>query len=300
MELNRANLNMLFTSVKTNYLKGRISAKKAYLALATIITSSAAIEAIPALIGTAKMREWIGPRLVKNLETQMVIATNKKYEYTVGIPDTAIADNQFGFYTDTLSQQVGFASEQVWDDMLFAAIIANANWVDGAAFFLAARKYGKNTIKNIVSGALTSTTYQTARQEMMSYVDKEGNSLQVMPDTLVVGPALETMAKRIVENEFWYDATDKVQVRNPFFGTAKVVICNEFVGNYINYWLLLDNSKPLKAFALIKRQEGEIVRQDKPTDEPVFTEGEIRYGAAARGCAVGVLPHLAYLGAVSP
>jgi phage major head subunit gpT-like protein len=296
MELNQANLSTLFRAVKANYLKGRELAKQLHTDLATIITSTTGGEIIPVDLLSGRMREWIGARLVNHLNTMVVTAINKPYEFTVEIPKTAIDDDQYGLYTDVMAKQSGFAAAGLWDELMFAAMIANGNWADGAAFFVANRKYGKNTINNITNGALTPATFDTARQTMRAYLDQAGKSLKVNPDTLIVGPKLETMGRRIVENAFWYDGTDKVQIDNPYKGLAKLVVSDELVGDYDDYWFLLDNRQPLRPFAVVKREDGTMARQDRAEDDCVFTNGVIRYGANSRGVAVGALPHLAYAG----
>jgi phage major head subunit gpT-like protein len=296
MELNQATLSTLFRAVKTNYLRGRELAKQLHTDLSTIITSTTGGEIIPVDLLSGRMREWIGARLVNHLNTLAVTAINKPYEFTVEIPKTAIDDDQYGLYTDVMAKQSGFAAAGLWDELMFAAMIANGTWVDGAAFFVANRKYGKNTINNITNGALTPATFDNARQTMRAYLDQSGKSLKVNPDTLVVGAKLETMGRRIVENAFWYDGTDKVQIENPYKGLAKLVVSDELVGDYDDYWFLLDNRQPLRPFAVVKREDGTMARQDRAEDDCVFTNGVIRYGANSRGVAVGVLPHLAYAG----
>lgn len=298
MELNAANLTALFQAVKTNYLKGRKRALRKHEVLSSIIPSSTGGEILPINLMTGKMREWIGPRLVNHLNNLLLPVLNKPYEYTVAIPRDRVDDDQYGIYSGVMSEQAGYAAEQLWDDLLFGAMIANANWVDGKPFFAADRVYGKNTIKNYVTDALTPASYDAARLTMRSYLDPDGNPLQVNPDTLVVGPKLETMGKKILENEYWYDGTDKVQVQNPYKGTAKLEVCPALVGDADDYWFLLANGEPMRAFAVIKRKDGEMVRQDRPTDECAFTNGELLYGANSRGAACGVLPHLAYHGRV--
>ncbi|ANK79393.1 MAG: hypothetical protein TEF_00265 [Rhizobiales bacterium NRL2] len=47
-------------------------------------------------------------------------------------------------------------------------------------------------------------------------------------------------------------------------------------------WFLMDVSRPLKPLIHQVRQEGPLVRQDAPTDEPVFNSDEYKYGIKHR------------------
>jgi phage major head subunit gpT-like protein len=66
---------------------------------------------------------------------------------------------------------------------------------------------------------LDAAHYAAARVAMQSYRGDEGRLLGVRPDTLVVGPALETAARTLIGNSL-----NDGGGTNPWFGTAKLLI----------------------------------------------------------------------------
>jgi phage major head subunit gpT-like protein len=66
----------------------------------------------------------------------------------------------------------------------------------------------------MLTSALTEATFNTAYLAMMSYKAHNDKPMGIIPNLLVVGPKLRTTAWDIVKNQFNYNASDKVQVRN--------------------------------------------------------------------------------------
>jgi len=298
MDINRANVNLLFTGVKKNFEQGLGTATQQYMSISDVVNSTTAIESYPFLEQFGKMREWIGPKQIKNLASKNHDVKNRDFESTIGIKKNSIADDTYGLYAP-LYRGLGQTAGNIWDDLVFAALCANGAWLDDAAFFGTTRKYGKNTISNYVASALTPTVYGTARTAMMSYVGHDGEPLGVVPNILVYGPKLEATVQKILVNDFWYDGTDKVQINNPYKGTAAGVMSSRLVGTYDDYWFLLAANGPLKPVIVQKRQDVTLIRKDQLTDDNMFFDGQAVYGAEARGAAFLTMPHLAYGGIVS-
>lgn len=51
------------------------------------------------------MREWVGQRVINNLESAGATLTNKKWEHTIGVDEDDIADDVLGIYTPMLQMQ---------------------------------------------------------------------------------------------------------------------------------------------------------------------------------------------------
>lgn len=306
MDINRANVNILFTGVKKNFEQGLGMATQQYQKISDIVNSNTAIECYPYLEQFGKMREWIGPKQIKNLSSKNINVENIDFEVTYGIKKNSIADDTYGLYAP-MYRGLGQTAGNLWDDRVFAALVGNGNWLDAAPFFGTTRKYGKNTINNYATGALTATTYGVARVAMMSYVGHDGEPLGVVPNVLVVGPKLEATARKIVESQYVAGSiptgegayVSGVTDANPYYKTAEMIVAPRLVGTYDDYWFLLCTSGPLKPVILQKRQEVTLIRKDQLTDDNMFFDGQAVYGAEARGNAFMTMPHLAYAGIVS-
>ena len=55
----------------------------------------------------------------------------------------------------------------------------------------------------------------------------------------MVGPALEFVARDILENDFELDSSGKIAVRNSCKGLAKLIVNPRITGTYANYWFMM-------------------------------------------------------------
>jgi phage major head subunit gpT-like protein len=264
----------------------------------------------------AGMREWLGPRQIKNVSTKKLTVTEKGYEDTVGIRRRDIVSDTYGVYGPIISQ-LGLNAGKVWNDLAFAALVANGNWLDGAAFFGTTRKYGDATISNYTTSALTGAglsagtmtlgTYGTARVAMMSYQGHNGKGLGVVPNVLVVGPKLEYQARLICESPICVGSVatgessyvSGASAPNPYYKSAEVIVAPDLVGTYDDYWFLLATQGMIKPVLVQKGEEPVLIRKDREEDDNVFDIDEYKYGTRAYGAAALALPHLAYGGFVA-
>jgi len=84
------------------------------------------------------MREWIGQRVVLNLESQAAQIVNKRYEHTIGVKADDIADDNLGIYATILRQQGEIAARHP-DDLVWGLLPQGFTvpGFDGKAFFSA-------------------------------------------------------------------------------------------------------------------------------------------------------------------
>ena len=248
---------------------------------------------IPFFEAFSFMRQWVGPRQVKNLSSKKLVLKEDAFEDTFGVSIREIATDNWGFYTSAV-KQLAENSVRLWDRLATEALTNGGNWIDGKAFFATDRKYGKNTISNKTTSALSAATFNTAYEAMASYVDHAGNPLGVIPDTLMVGPKNRTTAFEILNSKLI--ASGNATIENANYGVAEVLVNPYLVGTYDDYWFLMSTKNAIKPVALQKSQEGTLAAQNQPTDDCVFTEGKALYGTSAYGSAAAAFPHLVYGG----
>ncbi|MCF6174823.1 MAG: Mu-like prophage major head subunit gpT family protein [Victivallaceae bacterium] len=303
MDINRNSMSAVFTYISLRFKNafGRAVKNSTYKTFCMVDgnVKSKVLE-FPFLEAFAFMREWIGSRKAKNLASKKLTITERAFEDTIGIPMRDIETDNWQQY-GTIFGQMGEAGEQLWDRLATAALTGAGNWIDNKAFFLTtasgsgARKYGKAIIVNKTTSALSAATFAAGRTKMMSYCGHNGESLGVVPDTLMIGPALEDTAWDILENQLAYDS-DKVATNNKNKGRAKIVINYRLIGDYANEWYLQDNRGEIKPVILQQSKQAKLTRMDNATDANVFLNGEALYGSDAYGNAAAAFPHLVYQG----
>ncbi len=104
--------------------------------VATVITSTSKSETYGWLGKFPKMREWIGDRVIKDMEAHGYSIVNKDFEATVDVDRNDIEDDNLGIYAP-LFQEMGHSAGQQPDDLTFSLLKAGGTEVcfDGQYFF---------------------------------------------------------------------------------------------------------------------------------------------------------------------
>ena len=157
MPVNRRTLQTAQTTLTEAFLKGMLgtSAPAMELLAMRIDMQTKTVEApIASMVGP--LREWVGPRMIQELERNAYSITAKDFEGTVGVPRTAIDDDLTGSYRaafETLGMQVS-----AWPDQQLAAKLEAGETdlcLDGVSFVNAAHpvERGSSTTYSNLTGA---------------------------------------------------------------------------------------------------------------------------------------------------
>lgn len=295
-------LNAKFEAAKTAYdlaFKNAFeSAPSTYEQFSmTVGDSTHTVVKLPFLEQFSHMRKWIGARNIKNLSGKMLTMTEDAYEDTVGISQRELETDNWTMYLPAI-QQMAVNGKLLWDQLAIDALLKPAEWIDGKPFFSTKRTYDKSVVSNTTGDALSHASLKGAYQTMTAYTGHAGEPLAVIPDTLMVGPALYFKAKAILENESMKDETGTVTVDNDCKGLAKLIMNPRIIGKWANNWYLMSCSGPIKPVAVQKSKEPALVSKNAPNDEGVFMEDKAIFGTAAYGSAAAAFPHLVFGGIV--
>lgn len=302
MDINRANMTGLFQSYNTAFTEGMQRGPAVpqemlgeYMTLdnlALTVRSTGAEEVHAWLNQLPGFRRWIGDRTKKNISTDKLTVVNADWEDTISVNRNDVLFDKYGIYTP-LFANLGYEGSDgaLWLDAAIDALLANGKWADGKAFFVANRKYGEQTVNNIVTSALSGTTLEAALAAMMLFKGPEGNPLSVVPVYLLVGPNLRDTAWDLVKNQFVTSGAGKGgAIENRTKGRALLRVHPRITGNQ---WFLLGMKGTIKPVAVQKAKESQLVAKDRVDDDNVFFNKEFIYGADAIGEAFLTLPHLA-------
>ena len=291
MELNHETLSAMRTSFNLKFKQAVEGAETIYRDLADIEgdPKHTAME-IPFLDAFAGMREWLGPRQIKNLATHKIRLVERPWEDTVAIPVRDVESDNWGIY-GTLVAAMGEAGEQLWDTLFTEALVNPPNWIDGASFYNSSRKYGPSTINNVTTNALTFANFGSFFTQMYSVRGHNGQPVNTRPTHLIVGPALEDTAREILYSDTYRDSSDQ-EFANPHKDKVKLVVSPRLTGTNANYWFLGRFTGALKPILVLKNKEASLTILNQPNDENVFMDGRILFGAEAYGNAAALFPHL--------
>jgi len=158
--LNQANLADLFKAYNAAYSQGFRDAKPMYNVIATSVPSMTSENHYAWLGQFPKLREWLGDREIKSMETFDYTIKNKKFESTVGVPRDNIDDDTYGVFTP-LMQEMGYAGAQHPDELVWPLLANGINTVcyDGQYFFDTDHPVGDASVANVDSGGANNYWY---------------------------------------------------------------------------------------------------------------------------------------------
>lgn len=141
MDINNANLKLLHAAFNAAFKAGLGQAASQYLQIATVVPSTTGSEEYAWLGQLPGLREWLGDRVVHAIGNHGYTIKNKPFELTVGVPRSAIEDDQYGVYTPLMTE-MGRAAEAHPDELVFRLLKdgRTALCYDGKPFFSTSHK----------------------------------------------------------------------------------------------------------------------------------------------------------------
>lgn len=293
MLVNALTLGAVFLNLRIEFNRAFAAAPTQWARVAMRAPSTSAQNDYKWLSEFPRMRRWIGDKNVKSLEGFSYTVVNEDWETTVEVDRNHIEDDTLGIYAPQ-AQSAGFAAAQFPDELVFSLFNFTGKGFDGLTFFATTHKVAGASVSNKGTAALSVATqaaaiasYGAARTAMRKFKDDEGRPLNVMPDTLVVPPALEDAGNALLTGDRLEDG--KV---NLYKGTAQLLVVPWLTTN--TEWYLLDTGKPVKPFIYQERKAPEFVQQTDPQADDVFMRRKFKYGAEARAAGGYGFWQLAY------
>lgn len=105
MQITANSLLALQQGFNAAFLQGLGSVKASMDLIAMRVPSTADTENYGWMKELPGMREWVGARVVHNLEASAASLKNKAWEHTIGVKRTHIEDDKLGIYTPMLAMQ---------------------------------------------------------------------------------------------------------------------------------------------------------------------------------------------------
>lgn len=286
MLVNKSVLVGVFTNLKTTFNKAFDAAPVVWPMIAMLVPSTSKQNDYSWLSRFPKMRKWIAEKFIKSLEAQSYTIENDDFEATVEVDRNDIEDDILGIY-GPMAQEAGFSAKQLPDEIVMDLV--NNGFVnlayDGQFFFDTDHPVGDPVVSVSNKGTVKLKTDTLAnaqasigagRTAIRKFKDDEGRPLNLVPDTLLVPPALEDTANTLMTVDRLEDGKP-----NPYKGTLKVVVDGRLTSD--TAWFLLVTSRPVKPFIYQERKKPVFVEQTNTDSDDVFNKKKFKYGAEARG-----------------
>mgnify|MGYP000770837899 CR=1 FL=1 len=278
MIINPQTLRGIYMGFNTLFNKAFEGVTPMYTEVAMVTPSTTAAETYAWLGDIPGMREWIGDREIQNLTASGYTIRNKPFELTFGVDRDDVEDDKIGLYNPSVENLAQAAAAH--PDKLIFELLKNGFselCYDGKAFFATDHPVGKDKASNKGTAKLSMDAYKTARTSMMSLKNSKGRPLALVPDLLVVPPALEADARDILVADFINGTKNTMQ------GTAEIHVEPRLASD--SAWFLLCTKRPVKPLIYQQRKKAKFVSKTNETDDNVFMSKKFIYGADSRGNA---------------
>jgi phage major head subunit gpT-like protein len=157
--ITAAVLQAAQTGFNATFQRGFETVTPSWMMIAMLLPSTTKTETYGWMRDLPGMREWVGQRVVNNLESEGAQLTNKDWEHTIGVDRNDIEDDALGIYSLMFSQQGEIVARHP-DDLVWAQLALGfaAKGFDGKTFFSAThvgydRKGKETAYSNLQGGA---------------------------------------------------------------------------------------------------------------------------------------------------
>ncbi|UOA07626.1 Mu-like prophage major head subunit gpT family protein [Methylobacter sp. S3L5C] len=136
MQITQGVLRALGQGFQAAFLQGIESVKPQWPLVAMEVQSTAKIENYGWMRDLPGMREWVGDRVIHNLEATNYQLINKNWEHTIGVDRNDIEDDQLGLYRNRFAMQ-GEVAAQHGDTLVWSSLLLGNSTIglDGQYFF---------------------------------------------------------------------------------------------------------------------------------------------------------------------
>jgi phage major head subunit gpT-like protein len=136
MQITPSVLRTLAQGFNGAFLKGFGSVAPSYTQVAMTIPSTSDAENYGWMKDLPGLREWVGPRVINNLETSPATLKNRHFEHTIGVSRDSIEDDKLGIYSNMFAMQGELAARHP-DDLVWGLLAAGFSTAgfDGKPFF---------------------------------------------------------------------------------------------------------------------------------------------------------------------
>jgi len=248
--LDRDKLENAYITFSTIFDMALQNTSVIYPALATVMTGVGPVNQFKWLGDVPTMVEWIGPRTINRLRGESHELRTKWYANGIELDIEDVSEDKLGIVSPRIGQLASMGPKKIdaiTIDMLNNGFAGSLGLTYDGQFLFdtdhTADGAGTGTSQsNLQSGALSDTTYNQAWQKMMEFKGTNGEPLEIVPDTLLVGAANQLVARKLLMQQF--KATGESNIDQ---GTARLIINARITGAHANKWYLLATKEAVRS-----------------------------------------------------
>lgn len=248
--LSRDKLEAAYVTYSTIFDGALANTPVIYPELATVMTGVGPVTEMKWLGDVPVMTEWVGNRKINRLRAESHTLRTKWYANGIEIDHDDLAEDKLGIVRPRISALAKMGPRKI-DSLVidyfnagFAATLGTT--FDGQYLFDTDHTIdtadGSTSQSNLQTGALSSPNFNAALQKAMAFTGTNGEPLDIVPDTLLVGPSNQLTARTLLQQT--YKATGE---QNMDKDQARLIINSRISGASAAYWYLLASQAAVRA-----------------------------------------------------
>lgn len=254
MIINRDKLVGAYISFNTKFNDTLATYNPIYTQIASVFPSSASVETYNWLGLVPNMKRWIGEREIHKLAAEKYVIENFDYANGIEVTRDDLADDRLGLVQKRIADlaRKGLdAIDKAVSDVYNNAFTSTGGLAYDGQYLVdtdhTAAGAGGTSQSNRTTATLTEEALEDGFEAMMALADASGDPMMLRPTHLMVGPALWSTARHLIDADTDADGGDNINK-----GLVKLIVNPRLTGNK---WFLLDMNQGIAPVIVqIRRQ----------------------------------------------
>lgn len=248
--LDRAKLEGAYVTYSTIFDMALNNTKAIYPEIATVIPDAGPVNQFNWLGDMPVMQAWLGARIINRLRAEKHTLTTGWFANGIELDFDDIAEDRLGLVKPRIEMLAEMGPKKI--DAVTIDFLVNGFGgtlglcYDGQYLFdtdHTADGAGTGTAQdNTVTGAFSSTTFNSAIVKMMGFKGTNGEPLEIIPDTLLVGPAQQLAARQLLTAQYGASGASNVD-----YQYTKAIVNARITGAHALKWFMLALSYRIRA-----------------------------------------------------
>lgn len=252
--LDRTKLEAAYVTYSTIFDMALANTSVIYPEIATVMTGVGPVTQFNWLGSLPVMQKWVGPRTINRLRAEKHRLETEWYANGIELDYDDVSEDKLGLVAPRISDMAKMGPRKI--DALVVDMYLNGFagslglCYDGQYLFdtdHTADGAGAGTAQsNLLTGALSSVTYNSGLQRMMEFKDSNGEPLELTPDTLLAGPSNQLTVRQLLQAP-----ANAAGATNVDAGTTRGVINARITGaSHSAKWFLLATKQGVRPVIL--------------------------------------------------
>ncbi len=244
--LDRPKLEAAYIVFSTIFDMALANTPVIYPEVSTVIANAGPVNQFNWLGDVPVMQKWLGARVINRLRAEKHTLTTDWYANGIELDYDDVAEDRLGIVAPRI-QDMAMMGPRKLDaltiDMYVAGFAGTLGLTYDGQYLIdsdhTADGAGVGTAQsNLLTGALSSTTFNAGITKMMGFFGTNGEPLEIIPDTLLVGPANQLVARQLLLAQ--YNAAGATNVDA---GRMKAIINARLGATSTKWWELCTSAR---------------------------------------------------------